>query len=433
MFGALAVSGITCLGVILSVLFFPTLKIKKFKVSTYWLIALMGAIILVLIKSVPIQTVLKGLINNSSMNPLKILVLFISMSVLSVYLDALGFFEYMAGVAVKRAGGSQYKLFFYLYIVVSILTVFTSNDIIILTFTPFICIFARHTKINALPFLFLVFIAANTWSMMLIVGNPTNIYLATLFEVTFFDYFKIMVLPTVMASLTAFFGLLLILKKHLKKPMEIIETGNKIQNKFLLIVGLIHLSVCIILIAISAYINLEMWLICLICVISLFLITLIYSAVKKSEPKELATCLKKAPWELIPFVLSMFVIVLSLNHTGVLVIIASFLTKGVAEINFGLASFLASNIINNIPMSIMFGDVLTYLRQAELSKALYATIIGSNLGAIFTPIGALAGIMWTNILNQYKIKFNFLDFIKYGSIISLSALFMAILGLWLVL
>lgn len=432
MFATLAVSGVTCIGIILSILFFPSIKIRKIKLSTYWITALLGAVVLILIKSADFFDVLKALINNSNINPLKILVLFISMTILSVYLDSLGFFEYMANIAVKKSGGSQYKLFFYLYLIVSVLTIFTSNDIIILTFTPFICIFARQTKINALPFLFLVFVAANTWSMFLIVGNPTNIYLATLFDVAFFDYFKVMSLPTVLAGISSFVCLFLIFRKSLKKPLEATPVKNVIQNKFLMVVGIVHLAVCIILIALSSYINIEMWLICLICVVSLFLITLFYSAIKRSKPKELAVCLKKAPWELIPFILSMFVIVLSLNNAGVLNLIASYLSHGVTEINFGLASFLASNVINNIPMSIMFGDVLTHLPMSSLTKGLYAAIIGSNLGAIFTPIGALAGIMWTNILNQYKIKFRFLDFVKYGVVISIPALIMAILGLCIV-
>ena len=274
--------------------------------------------------------------------------------------------------------------------------------------------------------------AANTWSMFLVVGNPTNIYLATIFDVAFFDYYKVMFLPTVLAGVTSFLCLFLLFGKSLKKPLETVQTNNKIQNKFLLVLGVVHLGVCIILIALSAYIKIEMWLICLICVISLFLITLIYKAVKKSKPKELAVCLKKAPWELIPFILSMFVIVLSLNNAGVLTMLASYLSKGIEEINFGIASFLASNVINNIPMSIMFGDVLTNLPEISLSKGLYAAIIGSNLGALLTPIGALAGIMWTNILNQYKIKFRFLDFVKYGAIISIPTLIMAILGLLIV-
>ena len=101
------------------------------------------------------------------------------MTVLSVFLDEVGFFGYIAAFALKKAGRSRKRLFFYLYITVSVLTVFTSNDIIILTFTPFICYFAKSAKIDPVPYLFAEFIAANTWSMALIIGNPTNIYISS--------------------------------------------------------------------------------------------------------------------------------------------------------------------------------------------------------------------------------------------------------------
>lgn len=427
----LAVSAATCIGIILSILFFPTIKIKKIKLSTYWIIALIGAA--VLIPGVGFANLLKALTNASSINPLKILILFISMSILSIYLDSLGFFEYMANIAVKNAGGSQYKLFFYLYIIVSILTIFTSNDIIILTFTPFICVFARQTKINPLPYLFSVFVAANTWSLFLIVGNPTNIYLSTLYNVSFFEYLKAMCLPAVFCGLVSLLLLFLIFRKSLRQPVQAAATEAAIQDKFLLAVGIMHLAGCIILIAISAYIHIEMWLICLLSVISLFLITLLYKAVKKSKPQELMVCLKRAPWELMPFVLSMFTIVLALSKSGALGVIGNYLAKGAAEANFGVASYLASNVINNIPMSIMFGEILSRLPKEILKKALFASIIGSNLGAILTPIGALAGIMWTNILNRYGIKFKFRDFVKYGAIISIPALAASIIALWITL
>ena len=51
-------------------------------------------------------------------------------------------------------------------------------------------------------------------------------------------------------------------------------------------------------------------------------------------------------------------------------------------------------------------------------QAIYATIIGSNIGAFLTPVGALAGIMFQSLLSKYGVKFTFKDFVKYGSIIS---------------
>ena len=142
------------------------------------------------------------------------------MTALSVFLDEMGFFKYLATLATKKAKANQFSLFLTLYLLVSVLTVFTSNDIVILTFTPFICYFAKNTKINPVPYLVAEFAAANTWSMMLIIGNPTNVYIASAAGIDFISYLAVMALPTVVAGLCSLGVLYLLFRKSLKKPLE---------------------------------------------------------------------------------------------------------------------------------------------------------------------------------------------------------------------
>ena len=153
MIATLIISITTFLLVTLSIIFFPSFKIGKFKIDIYWIITLVGAAILMAFSLAPASEVAKQLTSSSSINPLKILVLFFSMTILSIFLDEIGMFKYFAVIATRRAKNSQLSLFFYLYILTSVLTMFTSNDIVILTLTPFICFFAKHAKINPLPYL----------------------------------------------------------------------------------------------------------------------------------------------------------------------------------------------------------------------------------------------------------------------------------------
>jgi arsenical pump membrane protein len=125
----------------------------------------------------------------------------------------------------------------------------------------------------------------------------------------------------------------------------------------------------------------------------------------------------------------MFLIVSALQKYGVTEKIATVLDGDGSLIKYGVASFLSSNVINNIPMSVLFGGVLT---ESSGIAAAYATIIGSNLGAYLTPVGALAGIMWTGLLKRYEVKFTFRDFILYGAVLSVPALCCSLLGLWLI-
>lgn len=423
----------TCALLIACVLFFPRIKIGKFEAETYWLVALLGALILLFSGQMPIKEVLSALVADSAINPIKILVLFISMTVLSVFLDELGFFSYLANVTLKRAKTSQIKLFMYLYITVSILTVFTSNDVIILSFTPFICYFAKNAKISPIPYLAAEFIAANTWSMALIIGNPTNIYLGSAYGIDFLSYVKVMGLPTLAAGLVAFGVLFLMFFRKLKEPISGEAEEVYVKDKPLLIVGIAHLAVCTVLLAIGSYINVEMWLVSLCSLISLCLFVLIISLVRKHKPTELVACAKRAPWQLIPFVLSMFIIILVLSHKGVTAALTELLGTGGTVFRYGITSFLSANLINNIPMSVLFCSIIEPLSGAVQTQAVFATVIGSNLGAFLTPIGALAGIMWQNILRHHGIKFGYVDFLKIGTAVAIPTLMAALTVLHFIL
>ena len=419
----------TCLLMIFAVLFYPKIKIGRLSLGTYWIITLIGALLLLATGSVKLSRVASALVADTAINPIKILVLFISMTILSIYLDELGFFRYLANRSLRCAGSSQLRLFFILYVTVSILTVFTSNDIIILSFTPFICYFAKNARISPLPYLAAEFVAANTWSMALIIGNPTNIYLVTATGGDFISYLKIMIFPTLVSGLAALFFLYIVFKNKLKEPINATYEDFRIADRLSLTVGIVHLCVCTLLLAMGSYINIEMWLVSLVCAVSLLLFTVILAVIRRKIPKDTVSCLKRAPWELVPFIISMFVIVESLNNSGVTEIIFSSL-KGFSPVwSYGVTSFFAANLINNIPMSVLYSSILS---GGAPEIAVYATVVGSNLGACLTPIGALAGIMWSGILKTHGLKFGYLNFLKLGVTVAIPALIAALGTLYLI-
>lgn len=430
MYSVCIIAGLVCVALVLTVLTNPSINIGKYHIRIfYWTAPVLGSIALLLFRLLPLPVMWEGLTSSGSINPLKILTLFISMTTLSIYLDEVGFFSYIAGISLKFAKTSQLRLFCVLFLLVSVLTVFTSNDIIILTFTPFICYFSKKAEIDPMPYLFGEFVAANTWSMMLIIGNPTNIYLATANSIGFGAYTAHMLLPTLFAGITAFLLLLMIFRKPLSQPISIKEEKPAIRDTGLVIIGLLHLVLCTILLILSSYIGLEMWYITLGFAVSLFLCVTIYKKKKGVKERVLLHTIMRAPWELIPFVLSMFLLVLTLDRYQVTTIISDFFGTDHLVWKYGIASFLAANVMNNIPMSVAFSSIVSHLPEADRLPAAYASIIGSNIGAYFTPLGALAGIMWSGILNKMGIPFSFRKYISYGIRISIPVLIAALVGL----
>jgi arsenical pump membrane protein len=199
-------------------------------------------------------------------------------------------------------------------------------------------------------------------------------------------------------------------------------------NTTLLVIGLIHLISATILIAIASYINLEMWIITLCFAISLLISASIYILIKKENFSVIGRTLKRAPYSLIPFVLSMFVIVLSLNDTGITEKLSNFFNSLNPIYSFGMGGALTANFINNIPMSVLFANM-----ALTSNASIYASIIASNIAAYITPVGALAGIMWMSLLKTYEVNFSFKNFVCYGVTIGIPTLLAALLSLSIIL
>ena len=410
------ISALTILSMVLVVLFKPYIKVGRIRLGLYWLVCLFGAVLMLIFSQVSLKEAWQGITKQSAVNPLKILALFLSMTLLSIYLGDAGFFYLVANkVFAKNSKGGK-KLFILLYVTVAVLTTFTSNDIVILTFTPPICIFCKRAKISPIPFLIAEFIAANTWSMALVIGNPTNIYLAQTAGITFWEYLSTMWLPTLVGGMISLAVLLLIFNKTLQQKVSNTEKSEKIATADYpaMIVALVILALTIILLAISDIIRVESWLICVIMAGVLTIFNIVYDLIKYKTLLKVYFTFRKAPYELIPFLLSMFVIVLGLescNFTSILskVLIAN---NKIDFISFGYLSAGASNLLNNIPMSVLFEKIINGF--SDNNYAVYGAIVGSNIGAFITPIGALAGIMWNKILSDYEVKISFSKFILYG-------------------
>ena len=447
------IAAVTALSMILSVLFKPYLSFGKIKVGLYVIVCFFGAVAELLFGGLSLTAAAEGVTANSAVNPLKILALFLSMTLISVYLGDSGFFRLVAEkvFAVGVGKRAKLRLFVILYAVVSVLTVFTSNDIVILTFTPIICIFCKKAGFDPLPFLIGEFVAANTWSIALIVGNPTNIYLAQSAGVSFYEYFKAMALPAAVAGLSALGVLLVVFRKSLSsKPSNGIsglsETSDACAlnaqtvtlnappvrvNKPCMCVSLAALICCIAALAVSDVIGAEMWTVSVGFAVFLTLFNAAYGLIRGEGLLRAISGVRKTPWELVPFVLSMFIIVLALAKSGATEAISSALVTGERTdgVTFGFLTAGLSNLLNNIPASVVMEQIIA----GNDLFATYGAVIGTNIGAFLTPVGALAGIMWNKILSSYGVKLPFYKFALYGISVAAISLTLSLLTLFLTL
>jgi len=136
------------------------------------------------------------------------------------------------------------------------------------------------------------------------------------------------------------------------------------------------------------------------------------------------------PWRIIPFVFGMFTLVEGMRKSGWIDSMAETLVSCIPPDGGVLAIFvssylmtsvtiLLSNLINNQPATILLTRVIISpgflaLPEAVRSVGMFGVILGSNLGANFTLIGALAGIMFAKILSEKGIILGYVEFAKQG-------------------
>lgn len=413
---------------LICIVFDLKLKIRKFEISLYWFVCLIGAIICACAGFIKTDSLKNVFISSDNINPIKILVIFFACTSISVLLDQIGFFKYVAQLALQKAKSSQIKLFFVFNAIIAILTVFTSNDILILTFTPFICYFTKKANIDPIPFIVSEFVTANAWSMFFYIDNPTNIYLCTLYDISFVQYVIKMFLPTIVAGGVSLLILFLLFRKKLKQPIVVDDEEIVRPNKSLLSIGLIGLISMVAMMIISPYIGLDIWYVPPVCAGLTYIVCLIYLLSRKMKIDIITNALKKLPYSLIPFLISMAIIVGALKDVGAISSIGELLSK-TNFIVVGLIAFVVGNLMNNIPMSMFFASILgTFAYSINM---VYSVVIASNICAFLTPIGALAGIMFMNILKSQGVKYSFTKFSFYGLITSIPTLLLSMLMLYI--
>lgn len=409
-------SALTIVAMTLSFFLFPTINIKGKRIDTYWLITTIGAILILLFNISTVGNILNLFIQNNSTNPFKIIVLFLSLTFISKFLDAVGLFNFLASRASRIGKGNQFIIFTAFYFLISLLTIATNNDIIIIV-TPIMIYFAKASKIKPMPYLIMVCFVLNTLSTTFLTTNVSNLYLGSFFGITYFDYLAKLTPVSLILMLILYVLLILVFYKDLKVKIEVEVEKEPIKNKFLLCLGLTSLILTTIFLIISNLINVEMYLITLIFALVDLVIGSIYCAIKKEDKIYILKPVKTLPYEFIPFLISMFIIISSLNQTDLLLQIGNLLNSiesVEAEVfAYGLTSAISANLVNNVPMSLLYANILNANALTTVDNV-YAAILASNLCALITPCGALSSLMFMRICKENEVKISYLDYMKFA-------------------
>ncbi|KAL6756406.1 arsenical pump membrane protein-domain-containing protein [Haematococcus lacustris] len=266
---ALTVFALTCCVVVVAVLRPIEIRVNRsfvLRISYAW-VPCAGALVMLACRSLTPVDVWSGVRGNEHIQPYGILILFMALAYLAASLDATGMFAWLALHITNFSRGHAHALFFLYFALSSVMTALTGNDVSIMTLTPIIIYFSSATGCDPMPYLVAEFMAANVWSMLLFVGNPTNIIVAQAYSLSFVGYTKWMALPTVASAACCILQLYLGCRRSLPHLLQLPATpaAAMLTDRLGAALGTGLLLGCLLLLALAPSLNWDMWLITLVC------------------------------------------------------------------------------------------------------------------------------------------------------------------------
>lgn len=412
--------------IIIFILVYSGIIFNPFKIKELYY-CLFGIILLLLFSLVSIPQLFLSLIKFDNQEPWKILIFFTSIAIFSISLDKLNFFKYLSIKVIHYSNHDGIKLYTNIFLLSAITSFFLSNDVVILTLTPLIINLIHHSKINPIPYLITMFIVANTSSIGLITSNTTNLIVSNN-SLFFFDYFLLSIIPLIITLLFQYFFMKWIFYKKInikfkEKKIDINSIITKtFEVKAFLIIGLIML----ILFSLDKILNLQIWIISLVAVLTAIIIT-------KTNFNDL---IKRIPYNPI-FIVSFFFIFINLISKTIfynkIIEVSEVLIKTSSYLDFTISTFYLSFVnafFLNIPTTTLFNSIYY---NSNLSFMKYVLIISSNLGANLFIMGSLAGLMWYHLIKEKNINISIFDFMKYGFIVTIPSIFIVSISYYFIL
>ncbi|KAG0264454.1 hypothetical protein BG011_006813 [Mortierella polycephala] len=162
----------------------------------------------------------------SGVEPYAATILFFFLAYLCISLDMTGVFQYAAFWVSKRGGGGGQRIFLSFFLLSSAMSELTSNDVVILTMTPFLAYYS-HAVDLAIPVAFFMaeIQTTNIASMALYIDNLTNVVACQAYEVLFLEYSAWMLLPC-FAPIAACYFILRINFRHKKYIPKALESPD---------------------------------------------------------------------------------------------------------------------------------------------------------------------------------------------------------------
>jgi arsenical pump membrane protein len=336
-----------------------------------------------------------------------------------------GLFDFIAAYAVVRSQGSASRLFVLAYAIGTMITVFMSNDATAVVLTPAVYAAAKKANANPLPYLFVCAFIANAASFVLPISNPANLVIFGAHMPPLAQWLGQFAVPSLLAIVATFAAHRFLQRHALTQPIDTnIALPELSQSGATAGFGIIAVAVALL---IASWRGMPLgW--------PTLLVTTVVAVVVWVRKREAPwATLKEVSWAVLALVAGLFVLVQGLIHTGVVQMLSDWLHRAAAISATGTAwgagagIALASNLINNLPMGLIAGSIVTTAQPDTLIQS--AITIGIDLGPNLSVTGSLATILWLTAVRREGGDISAWQFLRLGVLVMPLALLLALAGL----
>ncbi|WP_099158990.1 arsenic transporter [Virgibacillus ndiopensis] len=379
----------------------------------------------------------------------------ISTIIMTIVLESIGFFKWVAHNLVNKTKGSGRLLFLYIIVICFLMTLFFNNDGSILITTPIIIRVLNMIKLKPhqkIAYLLSGAIIATAASAPIAVSNISNLIALKIVGLELNSYVEMMFVPSMIGILTIAILLFLYFKQDIPKKIEYQNIPFDMNEKPIFQHPFSQTStdkpeydwtmfkICISIVVLIrvGFFSLTTFGIPLEWIAIVGAVLLIGIRWFRYQ-KGIRDIIKKTPWHILIFAFSMYVLVYGLKNVGFNTVLFEHLHSLVASSHLNaiaimgtLLTFL-SNIFNNLP-AVMIGTLsLTEMNLDidTLQVAYLANVIGSDIGALLTPVGTLATLLWMFILKKNKIPITWGQYFKVTIMVIPIGLIISLLSLYL--
>ncbi|MGH2441801.1 MAG: ArsB/NhaD family transporter [Chloroflexota bacterium] len=358
-----------------------------------------------------------------------IFLFFLGMMTVAAVADQSGVFDAIAFSVAGLARGRVAGLYAAILVLGAIISLLFANDSTALVLTPIVYALVVRLRLDPLPFVFATTFIADTASVALPVSNPLNVILSDAFHLGLGSYVAHLWLPALLVIIVNA-GVFFVLYRHrlrgtfqhLPRPKP--ATGLRSTSLLLaalaigyLVASALRFPVGIVAVCGGAALSLNL---------------------TRLRTLDLGELGREISWPIFGFIAGMFVIIQALHDQGVTDQIGLLLARAgsgsaigaIAATTVGTA--LGSNLINNLPMSLVMVKTLPaiHVSGAIRMDMVYSSILGCDLGPNLTHLGSLATFLWLFFLRRKGLDVSAWDYFKIGVVVTPLLLGSAILGLW---